>query len=155
MIAPELPTGIAICLPIFHHHADCQINHTMGVMAAGWCHIAQVCHEIPVAFLTMMLGVGEMKLNRSSRDQIAYVMQAPLVDMLSFCALPTDRAGAFFLIADFLRSPWLLAGLRSAYIRYPPDTRLDRMVSLAFGQKLTFSFRQFTAKSRSWTYFCR
>ena len=43
-----------------------------------------------------------MKLNRSSRDQIAYVMQAPLVDMLSFCALPTDRAGAFFLIADFL-----------------------------------------------------
>jgi len=74
----------------------------MRVMAAGCRHITQVGHEIPVAFLTMMLGVGEMKLNRSSRDQITYVMQAPLVDMLSFCALPTDRAGAFFLIADFL-----------------------------------------------------
>jgi len=58
-------------------------------MASGRRDIAQVCHEIPVAFLTMVLGVGEMKFDRSSRDQIANIMQLALVDMLSFGGLPT------------------------------------------------------------------
>lgn len=42
-----------------------------------------------------------MKFNRSSRDQIANIMQLALVDMLSFGGLPTGRAGALGLIAVF------------------------------------------------------
>ena len=42
-----------------------------------------------------------MKFNRSSRDQIANIMQLALVDMLSFGPLPTGRTGALGLIAVF------------------------------------------------------
>jgi len=73
----------------------------MGVMASGCRDIAQVCHKILVAFLTMVLRIGEMKFDRSSRDQIANIMQLTLIDMLSFSPLPAQRAGALRLIAVF------------------------------------------------------
>jgi hypothetical protein len=73
----------------------------MGVTASGWRDIAQVCHKILVAFLTMMLRIGEMKFDRSSRDQIANIMQVALVHMLSSGGLPARRAGTVRLIAVF------------------------------------------------------
>jgi predicted nucleotidyltransferase len=73
----------------------------MGVMASGWCNIAQVCHKILVAFLTMMLRIGNLKFDRSSRDQIANIMQLALVYMLSSGGLPAQRARAVRLIAVF------------------------------------------------------
>src|SRR3990167_8603032 len=42
-----------------------------------------------------------MKFNRSSRDQIANLMQLALVHMLSFGRLPAQRARAVGLIAGF------------------------------------------------------
>jgi hypothetical protein len=73
----------------------------MGVMASWRRYIAQVCHEILVAFLTMVLRIGEKKFGRSSRDQIANIMQLALVYMLSLGLLPTQWAGALGLIAVF------------------------------------------------------
>lgn len=43
-----------------------------------------------------------MKFNRSSRNQIAHIMQLALVDMLALGPLPTGRAGTFGLITVFL-----------------------------------------------------
>ena len=74
----------------------------MGVMTSWRRDIAQVCHEILVAFLTMVLRIGEKKFDRSSRDQIANIMQLALVHMLSLGPLPTGRAGALGLITVFL-----------------------------------------------------
>jgi hypothetical protein len=77
----------------------------MGVMASGWRYIAQACHKILVAFLTMMLRIGHMKFDRSSRDQIANIMQLALVHMLSSGGLPAQRARAVGLIAIFFDHP--------------------------------------------------
>jgi hypothetical protein len=70
-------------------------------MASGWRYIAQVCHKILVAFLAMVLRIGEMKFDRSSRDQIANIMQLAVIHMLSPGRLPTRRAGTVRLIAVF------------------------------------------------------
>ena len=42
-----------------------------------------------------------MKFNRSSRDQIAHIMQLALIDMLAFGGLPAGRARALGLITVF------------------------------------------------------
>ena len=73
----------------------------MGVMAAGWCDIAQVCHKILVAFLTMVLRIGDMKFDRSSRNQISNIMQLALIHMLASGKLPAQRARTVGLIAVF------------------------------------------------------
>ena len=73
----------------------------MGVMASGWRYIAQVCHKILVAFLTMVLRIEDMKFDWSPRDQIANIMQLALVHMLSSGGLPAQRARALNLIAVF------------------------------------------------------
>ena len=105
MIAPQLPTCVAIRQPLFHHNSYRQRNHTMGVLASAWRYIAQVCHKILVAFLTMMLRIGHMKFDRSSRDQIANIMHLALVHMLSSGGLPAHRARAVSLIAVFFDHP--------------------------------------------------
>jgi hypothetical protein len=73
----------------------------MGVMTSGWCHITQVCHKILVALLTMVLRIGDMKFDRTSRDQIADIMQLAVVHMLASRGLPARRARTVGLIAVF------------------------------------------------------
>ncbi len=73
----------------------------MGVMAAGWRYITQVRHKILVAFLTMVLRIANLKFYRTSRDQIANIMQLTLVHMLSSGRFPAQRAGTVGLIAIF------------------------------------------------------
>jgi hypothetical protein len=73
----------------------------MGVMTSGWCHITQVCHKILVALLTMVLRIGDMKFDRTSRDQIANIMQLAVVHMLASRGLPARRARTVGLIAVF------------------------------------------------------
>ena len=73
----------------------------MGVLASGWRHITQVCHKILVALLTMVLRIGDMKSDRTSRDQIANIMQLAVVRMLASGGLPARRARTVGLIAVF------------------------------------------------------
>jgi hypothetical protein len=73
----------------------------MGVLASGWRHITQVCHKILVALLTMVLRIGDMKFDRTSRDQIANIMQLAVVRMLASGGLPARRARTVGLIAVF------------------------------------------------------
>ena len=101
MVAPELPTCVAIRQPVFHYHPYCQRNHAMGVMAAGWRHVAQVCHKILVARLTMMLRIGDVQFHWMPRHQISNIVQSAIVNMLSSGGFPAPRAGAVALIAVF------------------------------------------------------
>ena len=62
-------------------------------MASGWRYIAQVGHKILVAFLTMVLRIGDMKFQRPSGDQIANIMQLALL-FLGFGPLRGEKAVA-------------------------------------------------------------
>jgi len=73
----------------------------MGIMASGRRDIAQIRHKILVAFLTMVLRIGDMKFDRSSRDQISNIMQLALVHMLASGGLPAQWARTVGLITVF------------------------------------------------------
>jgi hypothetical protein len=73
----------------------------MGVMASGWRYIAQVCHKILVARLTVVLRVGDVQFRWMPRHHISNIVQSAIVNMLSSGGFPAPRAGAMALIAVF------------------------------------------------------
>jgi len=73
----------------------------MGILAAGRRDIAQVCHEILVTLLAMVLRVGQVQFHRTPRHQIANIMQLTMVDMLASGGVPATWACTVARIASF------------------------------------------------------
>jgi len=93
----------------------------MGILAAGRRYIAQVCHEILVTRLAMVLQIGEVQFHRTPRHQIAHIMQLTLVDVLSSGGVPATWAYTVALIASFFDD----LGLGQVF---DPQTRSVRFV---------------------------
>jgi len=90
-------------------------------MASGRRDIAQVCHEILVTPLAMVLRIGEVQLHRAPRHQIANIMQLTMVDVLSSGGVPARRTGTVARIAVFFDA----LGLRQVF---DPQIRRVRFV---------------------------
>jgi len=98
VIAPQVPAGGSIGQAIFDHETHRQLNHPMGVVATGWCHITQVDVEILLAWCTVVRGVRHEKVNRATRGDIAEVVQRTLPSFVARGELVASWAGRVLLV---------------------------------------------------------
>ena len=77
MIAPQMPAGGPIGQAVFHHQPDGQRDDPMRVMAAGRRQLRLGGAEVFPADRAIVLRVSEMQIARSSRNQIANIVQDP------------------------------------------------------------------------------
>jgi len=73
----------------------------MSIVTARWRYIVQVSHKILVTRLAMMLRIGELQLDRTPSHQIANLMQAAVVHVLSSGSFPAFGTGTVAGIAVF------------------------------------------------------
>src|SRR5437667_2451202 len=99
MIAPQMPTGLLIWQPIFHHQAHGQANDAMSVVDFGQSILRGVGSKILITLGTVMLRVGKVDVTRSVRNQISDVMQNSGDDVVSSTTTVTIWTWVMLVVA--------------------------------------------------------
>jgi hypothetical protein len=75
MIAPKVPTGTLIGQAILGNQTDGQLLNATGVKGLGQSQIGQVDTEVAVTVGTVMLGIGDNKVDGVAGARVPQVMQ--------------------------------------------------------------------------------
>jgi len=90
VVSPEMPTGRSVGQPVLYNQSHRQRNDAVSVVAARRSQVRRVDVEVVIALAAVMLGVVELNVSWSFRDQIAHIMQRSLPGAMSV-ATPTAR----------------------------------------------------------------
>lgn len=73
-----MPAGWPVGQAVFDDQAYDHLDHAMHRMAAWRGQIGQIDIEVLAAFCTVVVGVGDQEVNRTTRVAIPKVVQPPL-----------------------------------------------------------------------------
>ncbi len=107
VVSPQVPTRRAVGQAVLDHEPHCQIDHAVGVMAAGWGQVREVHAEICATFCTVVLQIGDHQVTRTPGVEIAQIVQRALLVLVAIGLVPTTRTGVSFGVATAVNSLWL------------------------------------------------
>jgi hypothetical protein len=70
VISPEVPTRGPVGQAVLDHQPYRQINHAVGVLAAGWRQIGEVRVKVLATLCTIVLRIGDHKITRTPHVEI-------------------------------------------------------------------------------------
>src|SRR5215471_2804587 len=92
VVAPEVPTRGPVGQAVFDHEPYRQINHAVGVLAAGWRQIREVGAKVLATLRTVMLGIGHKQITRTPHVEIPQIMECPMRLLVPIGRVTTTRA---------------------------------------------------------------
>src|SRR5215216_1263986 len=78
VVSPQVPTCRAVGQTVFDHDADCQIDHSVGILTARWGQVREVGAKVLTTLRTVMLGIGHQQIPRTPHIEIPQIMQCPI-----------------------------------------------------------------------------
>src|SRR5205814_6330898 len=78
VVTPQVPAGGPVGQAIFDHQPYRQINHTVGVLTAGWRQGREVGTKVLATLRTGVLGIGHQQITRTPHVEIPHIMERPM-----------------------------------------------------------------------------
>ena len=113
VVSPQVPTCRAGGHAILGHDPHRQIDHAVGVMAAGWGQVREVYAEGRATLRTRVLRRGDHQVPWTPGVEIAQIMPRALLALVARGLMPTTRTGVSLGVATAVNHLWLGEILRA------------------------------------------
>jgi len=122
VVSPQVPTRRAVGQAILGHDPHGEVNHPVGVMAAGWGQVRKVYAEVLATLCTIVLRIGDHQVTGTPGVEIAQIMQRALLALVTIGLVSTTRTGMSFGVATAGNNLWLweIRRARDAFRRIGP-----------------------------------
>jgi hypothetical protein len=94
VVAPQVPTGVAVWQAIFRDQTDGTLLDAAGVQAVGQSQVRDVTGEAAATMATAMAGERDNEFNGAVSASVAEVMQGARAHGIATGAVTTAGAGA-------------------------------------------------------------
>ncbi|MBV8399510.1 MAG: hypothetical protein JOZ17_12330 [Acetobacteraceae bacterium] len=94
VLAPQVPTGVAVGQAIFRDKTDGTLLDTASVQAGGPSQVRDITGEAATAAEAAMAGESDHQVNRAVSPSITEVMEGAGGHGIAACAVTTARAGS-------------------------------------------------------------
>src|SRR5438874_7117122 len=93
VVSPEVPTRWSVGQAVLDHQPHGQVDHTVGVLTAGWGQIGEVRVKVLATLRTVVLRIGDHQITRTPHVEIPEVVQPPLELFISVRLVRATRTG--------------------------------------------------------------